>query len=146
MERRIWVISNDLESRYSKIKIMFKIPISLGELVDKITILKIKLKILNGHRKVNVKKEYDLLNDVLKASSFIFEDDLMLELQRINQKLWDVEDEIRIKELNNDFKKEFIALARSIYKLNDKRSEIKKMINKKYNSIIFEEKIYEKYD
>ena len=125
---------------------MFKIPISLGELVDKITILKIKLKILNGHRKVNVKKEYDLLNDVLKASSFIFEDDLMLELQRINQKLWDVEDEIRIKELNNDFKKEFIALARSIYKLNDKRSEIKKMINKKYNSIIFEEKIYEKYD
>ena len=70
----------------------------------------------------------------------------MLELQRINQKLWDVEDEIRIKELNNDFKKEFIALARSIYKLNDKRSEIKKMINKKYNSIIFEEKIYEKYD
>ena len=70
----------------------------------------------------------------------------MSELQRINQKLWDVEDEIRIKELNNDFKKEFIALARSIYKLNDKRSEIKKMINKKYNSIIFEEKIYEKYD
>ena len=125
---------------------MFKIPISLGELVDKITILKIKLKILNGQRKVNVKKEYDLLNDVLKASSFIFEDDLMLELQRINQKLWDVEDEIRIKELNNDFKKDFIALARSIYKLNDKRSEIKKMINKKYNSIIFEEKIYEKYD
>ena len=70
----------------------------------------------------------------------------MSDLQRINQKLWDVEDEIRIKELNNDFKKDFITLARSIYKLNDKRSEIKRKINKKYNSIIFEEKIYKKYD
>ena len=125
---------------------MFKIPVSIGELVDKITILKIKLKFLKGQRKVNVKKEYDLLNDVLKSSSLIIEDDLMSDLQLINQKLWDVEDEIRIKELNNDFKKDFITLARSIYKLNDKRSEIKKKINKKYNSIIFEEKIYEKYN
>ena len=64
----------------------------------------------------------------------------------INQKLWNVEDEIRIKELNNDFDKDFVTLARSIYKLNDQRSEIKKKINKKYNSIIFEEKIYEKYN
>ena len=125
---------------------MFKIPVSIGELVDKITILKIKLKFLKGQRKVNVKKEYDLLNDVLKNSSLIIEDDLMSDLQLINQKLWDVEDEIRIKELNNDFKKDFITLARSIYKLNDKRAEIKKKINKKYNSIIFEEKIYEKYN
>ena len=125
---------------------MFKIPVSIGELVDKITILKIKLKFLKGQRKVNVKKEYDLLNDVLKSSSLIIEDDLMSDLQGINQKLWDVEDEIRIKELNNDFKKDFIILARSIYKLNDKRSEIKKKINKKYNSIIVEEKIYEKYN
>tara|TARA_B100000214_G_scaffold327786_1_gene266521 strand:+ start:690 stop:902 length:213 start_codon:yes stop_codon:yes gene_type:complete len=70
----------------------------------------------------------------------------MAELQMINQKLWNVEDEIRIKELNNDFDKDFVTLARSIYKLNDKRSEIKKKINKKYNSIIFEEKIYEKYN
>ena len=125
---------------------MFKIPVSIGELVDKITILKIKLKFLKGQRKVNVKKEYDLLNDVLKSSSLIIEDDLMSDLQLINQKLWDVEDEIRIKELNNDFNKDFIILARSIYKLNDKRSEIKKKINKKYNSIIVEEKIYEKYN
>ena len=125
---------------------MLKIPVSIGELVDKITILKIKLKFLNGQKKVNVKKEYDLLNDVLKDSSLIIEDDLISDLQRINQKLWDVEDEIRIKELNNDFKKDFITLARSIYKLNDKRSEIKKKINLKFNSIIVEEKIYEKYN
>ena len=125
---------------------MLKIPVSIGELVDKITILKIKLKFINGQKRVNVKKEYDLLNDVLKDSSLIIEDDLMSDLQGINQKLWDVEDEIRIKELNNDFKKDFIMLARSIYKLNDKRSEIKKKINIKYNSIIVEEKIYEKYN
>jgi len=125
---------------------MLKIPVSIGELADKITILTIKLKFLKGHRKVNVKNEFDLLNEELRQSSITIEDDLMEDLQAINQKLWNVEDAIRIKELNNDFNKDFITLARSIYKLNDKRSEIKKKINKKYNSIIFEEKIYEKYN
>ena len=125
---------------------MLKIPVSIGELADKITILTIKLKFLKGHRKDNVKNEFDLLNEELRQSSITIEDHLMAELQMINQKLWNVEDEIRIKELNNDFNKDFITLARSIYKLNDKRSEIKKKINKKYNSIIFEEKIYEKYN
>ena len=125
---------------------MLKIPVSIGELADKITILTIKLKFLKGHRKVNVKNEFDLLNEELRQSSITIEDDLMEDLQAINQKLWNVEDAIRIKEINNDFNKDFITLARSIYKLNDKRSEIKKKINKKYNSIIFEEKIYEKYN
>ena len=125
---------------------MLKIPVSIGELADKITILTIKLKFLKGNRKANVKNEFDLLNEELRQSSITIEDDLMADLQTINQKLWNVEDEIRIKELNNDFNKDFITLARSIYKLNDKRSEIKKKINKKYNSIIFEEKIYEKYN
>ena len=125
---------------------MLKIPVSIGELADKITILTIKLKSLKGHRKANVKNEFDLLNEELRQSSITIEDHLMAELQMINQKLWNVEDEIRIKELNNDFDKDFVTLARSIYKLNDKRSEIKKKINKKYNSIIFEEKIYEKYN
>ena len=125
---------------------MLKIPVSIGELADKITILTIKLKFLKGHRKDNVKNEFDLLNEELRQSSITIEDHLMSELQMINQKLWNVEDEIRIKELNNDFDKDFVTLARSIYKLNDKRSEIKKKINKKYNSIIFEEKIYEKYN
>ena len=125
---------------------MLKIPVSIGELADKITILKIKLKFLNGQSRVNAKNEYDLLIDVLKDSSLTIEDDLMSDLQRINQKLWDVEDEIRIKELKKDFREDFITLARSIYKLNDKRSEIKKKINLKFNSIIVEEKIYEKYN
>ena len=122
---------------------MLKIPVSLGELVDKITILKIKLKFLSGQKKANVKNEYDLLNNELRNSSIIIREDLIEDLQMTNQKLWELEDKIRIKELNNDFKEDFVELARNIYKLNDKRYEIKNKINKKYNSIIFEEKIYE---
>ena len=122
---------------------MLKIPVSLGELVDKITILKIKLKFLSGQKKANVKNEYDLLNKELRNSSIIIREDLIEDLQMTNQKLWELEDKIRVKELNNDFKKDFVELARNIYKLNDKRYEIKNKINKKYNSIIFEEKIYE---
>ena len=122
---------------------MLKIPVSLGELVDKITILKIKLKFLSGQKKVNVKNEYDLLNNELRNSSIIIREDLIEDLQMTNQKLWELEDKIRVKELNNDFKEDFVELARNIYKLNDKRYEIKNKINKKYNSIIFEEKIYE---
>ena len=122
---------------------MLKIPVSLGELVDKITILKIKLKFLSGQKKANVKNEYDLLNKELRNSSIIIREDLIEDLQMTNQKLWELEDKIRVKELNNDFKEDFVELARNIYKLNDKRYEIKNKINKKYNSIIFEEKIYE---
>ena len=125
---------------------MIKIPVSIGELADKITILKIKLKYLTGQRKANVKNEYELLIDELRSSSLTIGDDLMEDLQITNQMLWDVEDKIRVKELNLDFKDDFIELARSVYKLNDIRSDIKKKINKKYNSIIFEEKIYETYN
>ena len=125
---------------------MIKIPVSIGELADKITILKIKLKYLTGQRKANVKNEYELLVDVLRSASLTIGDDLMEDLQITNQMLWDVEDKIRVKELNLDFKDDFIELARSVYKLNDRRSDIKKKINKKYNSIIFEEKIYETYN
>lgn len=125
---------------------MIKIPVSIGELADKITILKIKLKYLTGQRKANVKNEYELLVDVLRSASLTIGDDLMEDLQITNQMLWNVEDKIRVKELNLDFKDDFIELARSVYKLNDRRSDIKKKINKKYNSIIFEEKIYETYN
>ena len=108
---------------------MLKIPVSLGELVDKITILKIKLKFLSGQKKANVKNEYDLLNKELRNSSIIIREDLIEDLQMTNQKLWELEDKIRVKELNNDFKEDFVELARNIYKLNDKRYEIKNKIN-----------------
>jgi len=124
---------------------MYKIPVSIGELVDKITILKIKLKYLKGQKKANVKYEYDLLLDILKDSPILMEDNLIKELQNINQKLWEVEDKIRKKELNKDFEEEFIILARSVYRLNDERFKTKNDLNQNYNSEIIEEKIYEKY-
>ena len=125
---------------------MYKIPVSFGELVDKITILKIKLKYLKGQNKANVKYEYNLLLNILKDSPIIMEDTLIKELQYINQKLWEVEDKIRKKELNKNFEEEFIELARSVYRLNDERFKTKNALNQKYNSEIIEEKIYEKYN
>ena len=89
---------------------MLKIPVSLGELVDKITILKIKLKFLSGQKKANVKNEYDLLNNELRKSTIIIREDLIEDLQMTNQKLWELEDKIRVKELNNDFKEDFVEL------------------------------------
>ena len=124
---------------------MYKIPVSIGELVDKITILKIKLKYLKGQKKANVKYEYDLLLDILKDSPILMEDNLIKKLQDINQKLWEVEDRIRKKELNKNFEEEFIELARSVYRLNDERFKTKNDLNQNYNSEIIEEKIYEKY-
>ena len=125
---------------------MYKIPVSIGELVDKITILKIKLKYLKGQKKANVKYEYDLLLDILKDSPILMEDNLIKKLQDINQKLWEVEDKIRKKELNKNFEEEFIELARSVYRLNDERFKTKNDLNQNYNSEIIEEKIYEKYN
>ena len=81
----------------------------------------------------------------MKRSSVQIDIKFIEELQIINQKLWDLEDKIRIKEFNKVFDREFIELARSIYKLNDDRFIKKLQINKKYKSEIFEEKIYQKY-
>ena len=124
---------------------MYRIPVSLGELIDKITILNIKLKSVSGKKKTNIKYEHDLLINELKRSSVQIDIKFIEELQIINQKLWDLEDKIRIKEFNKVFDREFIELARSIYKLNDDRFIKKLQINKKYKSEIFEEKIYQKY-
>ena len=82
----------------------------------------------------------------MSKSSVQIDINLIEELQIINQKLWDLEDKIRIKEFNKVFDQEFIELARSIYKLNDNRFKKKLEINKKYKSEIFEEKIYHKYN
>ena len=125
---------------------MYKIKVSLGELIDKITILKIKLNATNGKKKDNIKYEHDLLIQELNKSSIQIDINSIKELQIINQKLWNVEDKIRLKEFNKNFDDEFIELARSIYKLNDIRFDKKNQINKKYKSEIFEEKIYQKYN
>ena len=124
------------------------IPISWGELFDKLTILQIKLKNLHDRDALkNVKVEYDQLY-VIYNSNFLEDKKAKLfitNLKQINEKLWDIEDKIRDKERNKTFDKEFIELARNVYKTNDQRSLIKRNINKTFRSYIIEEKSYEDY-
>lgn len=122
-------------------------PISVGELVDKITILRIKSReIKNTDKLKNVGAELDKLQHIfsgLKGMPDILNEFVMLE--SINKDLWDIEDKIRLKELNKEFDNEFIELARSVYITNDKRSEVKKKINIMTGSELVEEKSYEQY-
>ena len=124
------------------------IPVSLGELLDKISILEIKNeKILNESKLKNIKKELIGLRNVLEELNINLSeiDDLYKDLFKINLTLWEIEDSIRVLEKNEDFGKQFIDLARSVYKTNEKRFEIKNEINKLFNSEYVEEKSYEGY-
>ena len=120
-------------------------PVSLGELIDKITILEIKMIHMDGIKLKNVNKELELLNFILKDQRIEIDIDLINQLKEVNKNLWEIEDNIRIKESNQKFDKAFIQLARSVYKENDKRAYIKKEINQKYNSELVEEKSYDNY-
>ena len=120
-------------------------PISLGELIDKITILEIKQIHMTGIKLKNVDKELKLLKKILQDKNLEIDIDLINNLKEVNNNLWEIEDNIRIKESNQKFDKEFIQLARSVYKENDKRASIKKEINQKYNSELVEEKSYNNY-
>ena len=124
------------------------VPISWGELFDKMTILEIKTENLQEKNALkNVKTEYDQLNKIY-INNFL-EDEiarrLFKDLKKINQKLWDIEDKIRDKERSKNFDKNFIELARNVYFTNDERAKIKRNINKTYGSEIIEEKSYYKY-
>ncbi len=122
-----------------------KIEVSNGELIDKLSILEIKLnKIQDSEKLKNIRKEYSLLE---KAASLIIkrDDPLYRQLLDINQKLWEIEDRIRELEKNKDFSSEFIETARMVYFNNDIRAKIKQEINLKTNSDLFEEKSYEDY-
>jgi len=122
-----------------------KIEISIGEIVDKLSILQIKQDNINDISKlINIKNEYLYLYKIVFAELNIHMDDY-IPLLNINQKLWGIEDQIRIKEKKQEFDNEFIELARSVYITNDKRAELKKEINIKYGSKFVEEKSYEKY-
>ena len=122
--------------------------ISAGELLDKISILEIKLKkITNKNNLEEVKKEYEILKDT-QRSAVEFSDkikNLFNSIKEVNLKLWNIEDEIRICEKNNDFGNKFIELARGVYLNNDKRSKIKSEINKTLGSNIKEIKQYVDY-
>ena len=129
----------------SSIKKIINAPISIGELVDKITILEIKKNKLQNSKLENVLKELSFLRKLMEKHQIEITDDLFTQLKEINLTLWNIEDQIRIKEKNKEFDNIFIELARSVYFTNDKRSEIKKRINRLSNSEITEEKSYEEY-
>ena len=129
----------------SSIKKIINAPISIGELVDKITILEIKKNKFHNSKLENVLKELSFLRKLMEKHQIEITDNLFTQLKEINLTLWNIEDQIRIKEKNKEFDNIFIELARSVYFTNDKRSEIKKRINRLSNSEITEEKSYAGY-
>ena len=130
-----------------------KIDISIGEAIDRLTILKIKISKIKEYEKLkNIRYEHDLLeksiylhNPKIKIFPLKVSSPLYGELYRVNSELWRVEDKLRDLERTKDFGKLFIRYARKVYLLNDKRASIKYKINKKFKSKIVEEKSYEKY-
>ncbi len=117
-------------------------PISLGELIDKITILEIKESKLKNNKVNNVINELNQLKTILNNLDFVIEENLVDKLREVNKNLWEIEDLIRLKEKEGIFDNEFIKLARAVYKNNDQRSNIKRNINIIYKSDIIEEKSY----
>jgi len=128
------------------------IPISPGELADKITILEIKLeRIESTEKKANVKKELDMLSQIwskaVSADVDVYAGTKRMceELKTVNETLWEIEDKLRDEERAKQFGKHFIELARSVYVTNDQRAELKKEINLHLKSDIIEEKSYQDY-
>jgi hypothetical protein len=124
------------------------VPVSPGELIDKLTILEIKSERMSDAKKVaNVKLELKLLSDTWAQSEYAKIDisKEWSELKRINAELWDIEDKIRDEERHQRFGEEFIRLARAVYFINDDRAAVKRKINDKLGSKIVEEKSYADY-
>lgn len=124
-------------------------PMSVGELLDKITILEIKsVKISDAGKLQNINYELELLNQTWRDTGLSSDktDELKIQLKAVNLKLWKIEDDIRIFEKNKDFGEEFVQLARSVYYQNDDRAAIKKQINLVTGSDLVEEKSYESYE
>jgi hypothetical protein len=125
-----------------------KTEISLGEFLDKLTILEIKKRKIKEKNKIqNINIEHALLLDQWQSSKYTSEDISieLLSLTRTNEALWEIEDKIRDKEAKSEFDKEFIELARSVYLTNDKRAKIKRMLNEKLKSSLIEVKSYKEY-
>jgi len=126
----------------------FKVPVSPGEVLDKITILEIKSERMTDPEKVaNVRVELGLLqetwNEIIRDTKEI--QNLHSQLKEINEALWEIEDDIRDKERAKEFDERFIELARAVYVTNDRRSEVKKQLNLHLGSEIIEEKSYKDY-
>ena len=126
-----------------------KVEVSNGELLDKLTILELKLSNISDVKKLtNIQKEHDELNPLVGQLFDSYGEELKnlyKQLAEINSELWTIEDDIRECERNKDFGSDFVSLARAVYFTNDKRSEIKKSINLLTGSGFVEEKSYEDY-
>jgi hypothetical protein len=124
-----------------------EIEVSVGEIVDKATILEIKLEEIKDENKLFfIKKEYLYLKDIIENKiGLSFNSEEFKDLKEINKRLWVIEDDIRDKERNSLFDSEFIELARSVYKTNDLRASLKLSINLKYKSNFVEVKSYSEY-
>jgi hypothetical protein len=114
------------------------IPISVGELLDRITILEIKSMFTDDEYVSNELEELNLIKSALTQYTLEYE----IQLKRVNEELWKIEDKLRKKEKLQEFDDEFIGLARSVYKINDERAKIKKEVNELYNSEYREVKLY----
>ena len=127
-----------------------KVEVSNGELLDKLTILELKLSNISDLKKLtNIQKEHDELNPLAGQLFDSYGEELKnlyRQLSEINSELWTIEDDIRECERNKDFGSDFVSLARAVYFTNDKRSEIKKSINLLTGSGFVEEKSYEDYE
>jgi len=122
-----------------------KIEVSNGEITDKLTIIEIKLeRISDPSKRANLQKEFEILNDAV-ASIIDKKSQLYIDLYTINNQLWDIEDHIRDLERAKNFGDDFIQTARSVYVVNDKRSDAKRKINEITGSNLTEEKSYEAY-
>jgi len=122
-----------------------KIEVSNGEIIDKLTIIQIKMERIKDKAKLkNLRKEYD---ELIRATSSIISksDPLFKALYKVNCDLWDIEDRIRDLERKKDFGDDFISAARSVYIMNDKRAGLKREINIRTSSGLIEEKSYEEY-
>ena len=117
---------------------MIKIPISVGELIDKITILQIKSMHSNNEY---IHKELNKLSQIAKDHE-VYKSNYIFDLYSVNQELWDAEEKIRNKEKLQEFDQEFIDLSRKIYQTNDIRAEIKRKINEETGSKYKEVKLY----
>ena len=126
-----------------------KIEAGIGEILDKLSILQIKLiKIKNNEKLKNIEYEYNILLNIVSKNidSNILNNEKYKNLLDVNKKLWNVEDNLREFEKINKFDEDFIINARSVYMLNDQRCYIKKLLNNEYNSNIIEEKSYNSYN
>ena len=127
-------------------KSVIAVPISVGELIDKVTILRIKSRRIKDPGKlVNIRSELEAMLTVCAEHKIDHKSDLAKELEEVNESLWDVEDKIRDKERAKIFDEEFVRLARAVYVQNDSRFAVKSRLNEAHGSLYREEKSYQSY-